>query len=122
MTKQIVYLPHGGVVIPTPTAQDLAQTILQAQDLASRHGMRLKAEVLLLAAELASAAGNTEATPPLFDETIEHEQIDTQQAADILGCSPRNVRDLATKKRIPGIKKGQWRFNRDDILVYRDFR
>ena len=120
---RFMYLPEGGVVISTRDAQDIAQTIFAAQDLAGRHGARLKPNVILIAAELSSIHGTTEVTHLAIEHSVEYEQITANTAADILGCSPRNVTDLATRGKLPGIKKsGRWLFNKDDIIVYRDYR
>lgn len=120
---RMIHLPAGGVVISMKDAADIAHTLLAAQDLASRHGARLKPHVLLIAAELSSIHGTTEVAHPAIEHSVEYEQITANTAADILGCSPRNVTDLATRGKLPGIKKsGRWLFNKDDIIVYRDYR
>lgn len=120
---RVTHFPAGGVVLSLPDAQDLAQAVLVAQDLAGRHGARLKPHVLMIAAELSSIHGTTEPTAPALEHSVEYEQIDTDTAADILRCSPRNVRDLATRGRLPGVKRGgRWWFNREDITVHRDYR
>lgn len=120
---RVIYLPAGGVVISMKDAADIAQTLLAAQDLAGRHGASLKSSVLLLAAELSSAQGTTEPPHHAIEHTVDYEQIDADTTAQLLGCSPRNVRDLAARGRLPGIKRGgRWFFNRDDIEVHRDYR
>lgn len=120
---RVTPLPAGGVILSMADAKDLAATILAAQDLAARHGARLKSNVLIIAAELTSADGETEQPALPTAETVEYEQIDADTAAELLGCSPRNVRDLAARGRLPGVKRGgRWWFNRDDLQVFRDYR
>lgn len=121
--SRVRYFPAGGVILNRDDAVALGRAIIAAQDIAGRHGARLQSNVLVLAAELTSIDGDTEPAPPATTDHVEYEQIDTTTAANILGCSPRNVRDLADRDRLPGVKRGRsWWFNRDDVLVYRDFR
>lgn len=121
--SRVTHLPAGGVVLAADDARAVATTILAAQDLATRHGARLKSRVLLIAAELSSTTGETEPTAPLVEHTVEYEQIDADTTADLLGCSARNVRDMAARGRLPAVKQGgRWWFNRDDIEVHRDWR
>lgn len=120
---RMIHLPAGGVVISMKDAADIAHTLLAAQDLATRHGASLKSSVLVLAAELSTAQGTTEPRHHPIEHTVDYEQIDADTAAELLGCSPRNVRDLAARGRLPGIKRGgRWWFNRDDVIIYRDYR
>lgn len=118
-----ISLTATGVIIATEDARALARVVFGAADLANRHGMVLPAHILALASDLHSAAGTTERPAPAIENTVEYEQIDTTAAADILGCSPRNVRALAARDRLPGVKNGgHWWFNREDVEVLRDFR
>lgn len=120
---RIMNLPAGGVVLTAEDARDLAAALFAAQDLAGRHGAHLKSNVLLIAAELSSIRGTTEPALPALEHSVVYEQIDADTAAHIMGCSPRNVRDLAARGRIPGIKRGgRWWFNADDVEVHRDYR
>lgn len=120
---RVLHLPAGGVVLDAADATDLARAVLAAQEMASRRGAYFKPRILVLAAELTSLAGDPEVARVEDDEHVEYEQIDADTAAHLLGCSPRNVRDLAARGRIPAVKRaGRWCFNRDDILVHRDYR
>lgn len=122
MTR-VTHLPAGGVVLRAEDAEDIAAAVFAAQDVAGRHGARLKPNVLAIAAELSSLRGRTAPALPVVEHPVEYEQIDADTAAHILGCSPRNVRDLAARGRLPGVKRaGRWWFNRDDIQVHRDYR
>lgn len=119
----VISLPRGGVVLDVASARAICSALLSANDMANRQGGRLNFELMTLVAQIRSAIGETEPAPRGLDEHVEYELIDAQQAAGILGCSPRNVRSLAAKGRLPGAKPGgRWQFNREDIEVYRDYK
>lgn len=121
--SRIARIPAGAIVLPVDAARSLSRAVFSSADFAARHGARIDPTVLQLAAEISSATGETARPPLLLDEAIQHELIDANTAAKMLGCSPRNVRDLASRDRIPGNKvAGRWQFTRDDIEVFRDWR
>ncbi|OFQ35886.1 hypothetical protein HMPREF2943_10500 [Corynebacterium sp. HMSC072D12] len=104
-------------------ARRLSTAVLAAADLAQRHGANLNPKILHLAAQIHSATGHSEPVRPTFEDTAEYEQITTASAAEILGCSERNVRRLAQRGRLPGVRNGKpWYFNREDVEAYRDYR
>lgn len=112
----------AGIYLTLDEARAITKAILAANTLANQRGGRLPSMTLKLTADIISATGNTENHHPAPTETIEYERIDTAEAARILGCTNRNVRNLADRHRIPGHKvSGRWQFNRHDIEVYRDF-
>lgn len=118
-----VSIPGPSVVIAASDAHELAVAVFAAADLAARHGARISPRVLSLATDLVSSVGTTEPAYVEIEDHVEHEQIDTATAAALLGCTDRNVRALAAKKHLPGVKNGgQWRFNRDDVETFRDYR
>ena len=119
----MLYLPHGGIVISTRDAHLLATTVFSAADFAHQRGARLDPRILSLAVDITSALGASEEPSPQLNEPIEHEHIDASEAAKILNCSPRNVRDLAKRKRLPGTKvAGSWQFLRDEVEVFKQWR
>lgn len=121
--SRVTALPKGGVVIDASTALKLCDALLSVNDYANRHGAMLNSELLTLTAEITSAVGSSEEAPPALDEAFEYELIDAKTAAELLGCTERNIRDLANRHRIPGRKvAGRWQFNREDVEVYRDYR
>ncbi|WJY97193.1 helix-turn-helix domain-containing protein [Corynebacterium fournieri] len=72
--------------------------------------------------EIAANFGNSAHIEQATDECVRHEFIDVEEAAHILSCSPRNVRDLATRGRLPGRKlAGRWQFLRAEVEQLRDF-
>nr|WP_269150732.1 helix-turn-helix domain-containing protein [Corynebacterium parakroppenstedtii] len=76
-----------------------------------------------MAAQIHSATGHPEPARTSFEDNAEYEQVTTARAAEILGCTERNVRRLAEHRRLPGVKNGKsWYFNRDDVEVYRDYK
>ncbi|MCG7235254.1 helix-turn-helix domain-containing protein [Corynebacterium sp. ACRQP] len=118
-----ITVTENSVIIAAGDARELAETIFAAADLANRHGARINPRALALATDLVSAAGTTEPEYIEIEDHLEHEQIDTATTAALLGCTDRNVRALAARKLLPGVKNGgQWRFNREDVEVYRDHR
>jgi hypothetical protein len=111
----------SGIVLTDAEAELLATAALHYNTLAARHGMRLNPRLLALAAQIRSTDGNTEPTPAV--ETEVHEQVTAERAATILDCSPRNVRALAARGRLPGTKNGgQWFFSLDDVETLKEFR
>lgn len=119
----ITNLPGHGVAIPYADARRLAETVFALADFCRRRGQRVNPGIMKLAGEIVSICGNPEPPPHVDEETVEHEQIDVSAAAEILGCSTRNVRTLADRKRLPGWKQqGKWWFNRDDVETFRDYR
>lgn len=121
--NRVLAIPAGAVVISAESAIALCKAIYAAQDMAHRHGARISPAILTLTAEIYSAAGTPEIPPQPLNEPIEHELIDANTAAEILNCSPRNVRDLANRGRLAGEKiAGRWQFTRDDVEVFRDWR
>lgn len=45
--------------------------------------------------------------------------IGSEECAQLLGCTPEQVEELARAGEIPGLKIGRsWRFVRDDLLAY----
>lgn len=123
MTMNPIAVTTPVVILAAADARTIADTIFAAADLAGRHGQRLNPRILTLAAALHSATGTTEPAPMPADEYLDHEQIDSTTAAEILGCSDRNVRALAARGRLPGVKNGgKWWFNRDDVEVFVNHR
>lgn len=57
---------------------------------------------------------------PLFLETVKDKVlINVQQAARLLGVSPKTIRKWARLKKVRGFKlgsRGDWRFDREEIM------
>lgn len=121
--NRVTLIQRGAVLLTIDDAQHLAEAVYRLHTLAPRHGGRVNPSLLTLAAQISSATGTPEPYEPAANEPIEHELIDSTTAAELLGCSPRNVRKLAEADRLPGNKIGnRWQFNRDDVEVFRDWR
>lgn len=119
----VMALPRGGVVLDAESAHMICSALLSANDFANRHGGRLNYDLLTLVAQINSAIGTSEPAQNSFHDHVEYELIDASQAAELLGCTTRNIRSLAAKGRVPGTKSGgRWQFNREDIEVYRDYK
>lgn len=66
-------------------------------------------------------SGNGPAPEPARAQSKPAEQVDTHQAADLLGITPRHVRRIAADldgQRIAG----RWIFNRNNIIDYAESR
>lgn len=114
-----VFTPSGDVILSGETARLLGRALLAANNELGRRGGRLAAPVRSLAVAIGSAPGTTEYDDEGPDDTVVHEQIDVFTAAEIIGCSPRNVRALAQRGRLPATKlTGRWVFHRDDVLEW----
>lgn len=121
--KEPLSLSGDLLIITHSDAHLLSRAILSAADLAHRHGATINPRVLRLAAQIHSATGHPEPARTSFEDNAEYEQVTTARAAEILGCTERNVRRLAERRRLPGVKNGKsWYFNRDDVEVYRDYK
>jgi excisionase family DNA binding protein len=118
----MIRLPEGAVILDDAEAHQLAHAVMTAHQFMRSHGAGMNSSVLVLAANIATTSGNPDNPDDDTEQHVEHEQIDTAEAAKLLGCSPRNVRYLADRGRIPGHRvAGRWTFHRDDVLVFRDY-
>lgn len=118
-----IFISGDFMILGYSDAQRLSTAVFAAADLARRHGANLNPKTLSLAAQIHSATGHSEPALPSFEDTAEYEQITTARAAEILGCTGRNVRRLAQRGRLPGVRNGKhWSFNREDVEAYRDYR
>lgn len=121
--KSVFFVPAAAIIIDPRAAKILANAALQGNEYANKHGARLTPAALSIASDILSAIGTTEPPRTPTPQAIEYERIDSTTAAELLGCSPRNVRKLAEQQRLPGDKQhGIWTFNRDDVICYRDYR
>lgn len=124
MTQRPLSYIEKGIVLGLKDAQFLAEVVLWAQEnIARRSGQNINARTLKIAADIYSINGIREPHVDTIDECVEYEQIDAKEAANLLGCSTRNVRSLAARGRLPGRKRsGSWYFNRDDVEVFQQYR
>ena len=121
--NRVTLIQRDAVLLAVDDARHLAEAVYRLHALAPRHGGRVNPSLLTLAAQISSATGTPEPHELATNEPIEHELIDATTAAELLGCSPRNVRKLADTGKLPGNKIGnRWQFIRDDVEVFRDWR
>lgn len=119
----MIRLPEGAVILDDAEAHQLAHAVMTAHQFMRSHGAGMNSSVLVLAANIATTSGNPDNPNDDTEQYVEHEQIDTPEAARILGCSARNVRYLAGAGRLPGHQvAGRWHFHREDVLVFRDYQ
>ena len=102
----VVRLPGGDLVLTPSQARRLTTALAACEKVIRRQGGRLPADVRRLTVDLAAATGTTEHTFDTSGEGIDYEQITTATAAQILGCTPRNVRSLVARGRLTGRRHG----------------
>lgn len=102
----VVRLPGGDLVLTPSQARRLTTALAACEKVIRRQGGRLPADVRRLTVDLAAATGTTEHSFDTGGEGIDYEQITTATAAQILGCTPRNVRSLVARGRLTGRRHG----------------
>jgi hypothetical protein len=121
---------HGPVVVVSPRAAALLAGPLGRlfADVQRRDGARPDAELVALLGELeragqeyrrrqAAAGAERDGTsgipaeePPLMLRVVD--------VAELLHCSPRNVRALAERESLPAVARRPWRFDPSDVSAY----
>lgn len=126
------YLVGGeprSVVVPARIARFLNRKALDRLRIQVRGANRDLDDVLMAlliagheydeAAVSGSAAVPQIADPPTSDRGDQRPYLDTLAVAELLGCKPRNVRDLAQRGRLGGeCVGGRWRFPPEVIDGY----
>lgn len=121
--ERVHVLPAESVVISVDDANELARIVRGVAHFARSHGATIDSKALALVEEISSATGATEHGAAAESEPVQREHIDVTTAARILGCTTRNVRDLASRNRLPGVKPaGRWLFYREDVEVFKNWR
>lgn len=121
----VLRLGGGRVLLGGSALLDVVRALEAAQRITARDGYRPSPQwrelLSLLRAELGestSRVGSAE-VPQLAEVSAwSQETVSTAQAAELLGCGARNVRDLAARgvltRRLLG---GRMRFDRDEIVA-----
>ncbi|MEV8510835.1 hypothetical protein [Dactylosporangium sp. NPDC051484] len=128
-------LPGGLVLLGPAGTLMFWRALVTAETAARRDGIRAPADVaavrrlLEVAARDARSAvsGSTEVPPPAdlarFETTsgVRLDPIGTGEAASLLGCGQRNVRDLCRREVFASAqcRSGVWTIERDEVLARR---
>ncbi|MFD5869160.1 helix-turn-helix domain-containing protein [Corynebacterium sp. NPDC060344] len=122
----VQHIDRRMVLLSARDARALAATILEA-DL--RLGFDVYAPIRKIAYDILAglpsvpATTETDSPPVTHHEVSEATTVNTAVAARMLDLTPRRVRQLAEKGRLPGAKPaGRWEFNLEDIEVFHDYR
>ena len=109
----------GGVVVSDDDARTLLDALTVFRSVLLRQGSRPTAKLDSLHARLVAAVGDSEtgAGARVPDgrggsaASFAHELLDSDAAAQLLGCTAANVRDLARRGALPGRRVGgRWVF------------
>ncbi|MCU1668048.1 MAG: DNA-binding protein [Blastococcus sp.] len=99
----VLRLPGGQVLLGGSALLDVVRALQAAQRVTQRDGIAAPERWRGLLAQLLSAAADAPATAPPGSAAVpqpDHSSwlpgdlVDTKEAAEMLGCKPRNVRDL----------------------------
>lgn len=110
----------SGVLLDAADADYLARALALFEEVLAKQGSRPSPRLVDLERRLSRAS--SDATRSTTGENVSgatdstqrevlsaYEFLDSERAADILGCTPGNVRDLARRGRIPAIHThGRW--------------
>lgn len=122
----LVLLEGGQVLLGGPAVLDVNHMLQQVARLSrDRDGIGLSPRLRLLLATFAAAAQETRTAasgrpevPQLPDRALSPmDPIDTKEAARMLGCGERNVRDLASRGVLPTSRHVGGRLQLDRIEV-----
>ncbi len=114
-------------VLLTPAAAATVVAGLRAlEQLGRTRGARLTPALQAICAQLDEAAAPTDAPTDAYARTSvpaapwlplsSHDLLSSEEAADLLGCSPSNVRDLARRGALPAHRSGgRWLLERDAV-------
>lgn len=122
----VLRLPGGQVLLAGSALLDVARALQGVQRAARSDGIEppdrvrwLLAQVLAAAAESTTAAPGSAALPQMEDlsPSLHEDLISSEEAASMLGCKPRNVRDLAVREVLRSGRKraGRLLFERSEI-------
>lgn len=107
----------SGVLLDAADADYLARALALFEEVLAKQGSRPSPRLVDLERRLSRASSDaTRSTTGGYvsgakdsadrDALSAYEFVDTERAANILGCTPGNVRDLARRGRLPAIRSG----------------
>ncbi len=124
----LLRLPGGTVLLAGSALLDVVRALETAQQVTRRDGfapnsrwLALLAELRLAAAEALATAPRGSAAVPQIAQTalLSQDLIGTSEVAAMLGCNPRNVRDLRAREvlRSGRIVGGRLLFERSEVVA-----
>jgi len=131
MRPEILRFDHAVLISPV-TARTLVAALRAMEQLYRTRGARLTPALRSIVAQLDEAAAPTElptgaptdvdaSTPVPRGQWLPlsaHDLLTADEAADLLGCTPNNVRDLARRGALPGHRTGgRWLLERDAVAL-----
>ena len=107
----------SGVLLDAADADYLARALALFEEVLAKQGSRPSPRLVDLERRLSRASSDaTRSTTSGYvsgakdsadrDALSAYEFVDTERAANILGCTPGNVRDLARRGRLPAVRSG----------------
>ena len=114
----LTFLPGYGIVLTDQQAFAVGAAIQSADKFMRQyHNARMNPVAMNIAKQLTSSGrGKTERPLEDVSEYVQHEQIDTSTAAEIMGCTPRNIRYLIDRRIITGeYRAGRWWVSRSEV-------
>jgi hypothetical protein len=114
----------SGVVLDDEDARLLVGALALFRNVLRRTGSRPTSKLESLHARLVAAVGVSETPPdvsvsgvlPRDGSSFGHDVLDTSAAAEILGCSQANARDLARRGVVPAVHvAGRWLLSASDV-------
>jgi hypothetical protein len=114
----------GGYVLlfPGGTRRLLGLALLGLDAARAKNGYEPGPDVaeLIGALRMAVEQASLPTPPPIVRRRTGPDVIDTREAAELLGCQPRNVRDLAARGVFATAEQGhqrRWAINRAEVLA-----
>ncbi len=132
MTRPDIQRFDHAVLITPATAQTLVAALRAMEQLYRTRGARLTPALRSIVAQLDEAAAPAESptgAPTDVDASTPvprgawlplsaHDLLTADEAADLLGCTPNNVRDLARRGALPAHRSGgRWLLEREGVQL-----
>jgi hypothetical protein len=118
---QVAILPADACRTLLPLHADAIRRLVAAGHRPDSRQLRLLRVLRDVATRTVSFNGTAEVTGEPDPASSPHDWIDSRQAADLLGVTPRRVCQLATGSVITARRAGRtWLLLHDDVLAYRD--
>ena len=121
----------SGVLLAPEDAAYLARLLADSARALGRHGVYLPDRAVTLARFLADASSDVRASTPATpsellvssESTDADPLIDTATAAEVLGCTTANVRDLCRRGRLQGVRhNGRWLVEQTSLRELKESR
>lgn len=112
-----------GVYLSPEVAKDVADALAYCEDALIKTGRqwtpkmrRIQSDLVAACVSQTDASARKLADKPRSSPLLGHEFVDTITAAEVLGCSPANVRYLVRRGTLPGRRVGnRWLVSADAV-------